>query len=240
MSEEEEKPKPLKALTKKQKVFVIEYLRCFNAARSARLAGYSARTAYASGPALLKLPHIKAAIDEALAERQMGADEVKILLTDMARGDIGAFLDVSSVAWNIDLLQRDENGELLRDEKGRVVKRPETKLIKKMKQKVTTIQARNKDGEDREIIETEIELYDAQAALEKIGKYHGLFDTKIDLTSKGEKIVQTDKTDDQLRNSLTELAAILMANASGETLRTSAPDATGNDPGSEEEELADA
>jgi len=37
--------------------------------------------------------------------------------------------------------------------------------------------------------QSSIELYDAQAALEKIGKAHGLFVNKVDLTSKGEQIL---------------------------------------------------
>lgn len=97
----------------------------------------------------------------------------------MARSDVGVFMDVSTVGWNIDLLQRDNKGELVYNASGDVVKKPETKLIKKLKQKVTTFIGKKDDSEDREIVETEIELYDAQAALEKIGRHLDLFPNKI-------------------------------------------------------------
>lgn len=41
-------------LTERQKLFLIAYLRCFNATESAKLAGYSERTAYSQGKRLLK------------------------------------------------------------------------------------------------------------------------------------------------------------------------------------------
>jgi len=174
-------------LTNKQRIFIDEYLRSFNATRAAIAAGYSPKTARSTGSENMTKPDIKAEIDAGLAEMQMTADEVKIRLADMARADIGSFLDVSTTGWNIDLLQRDEAGELIRDEHGKVIKRPDTKLIKKIKQKVTTIIGK-KDQDDKEIIETEIELYDAQAALEKIGRHHKLFTDSIDVTSGGEKL----------------------------------------------------
>jgi hypothetical protein len=116
-------------------------------------------------------------------------------LADEARGDIGVFMDVSTVGWNIDLLQRDSNGELVHDAAGNVIRKPETKLIKKLKQKVTTIIGKSEDGEDREIIETEIELYDAQAAKVHLGKHLKLFTDQVDITSGGRRIV-VDMLDD--------------------------------------------
>lgn len=38
-----------------------------------------------------------------------------------------------------------------------------------------------------------IEFYDAQAALVHIGKHHGLFTEKIDITSNGETLIRMDK-----------------------------------------------
>jgi len=61
-----------------------------------------------------------------------------------------------------------------------------THLIKKVKQKTTIIQT--KDGDDVETHWVEIELYDAQAAIVQLGKYHGLFVDRQDITSGGKVI----------------------------------------------------
>jgi phage terminase small subunit len=140
--------------------------------------------AQVNGSRALSNTIIRAAIDAKLKERAMGADEVLARLADEARGDIGVFMDVSTVGWNIDLLQRDEKGDLIHDARGNVIRKPETKLIKKLKQKVTTIIGKAENGEDREIVETEIELYDAQAAKVHIGKHLKLFTDQVDLNVK--------------------------------------------------------
>ena len=190
-------------LSKKHSAFIDEYLRTFNGTR-AYLRVYprsSVKSARAHAARLVADGNISKAIEERLLELHMGTDEVLKLLADMARSDVGAFMDVSTVGWNIDLLQRDDKGELIHDAGGNVVKKPETKLIKKLKQKVTTFIGKKEDSEDREIVETEIELYDAQAALEKIGRHLDLFPNKMDVTSKGEKltgIIQIIEHDDKI------------------------------------------
>ena len=192
-----EQPKPRK-LSKKHSAFLDEYLRTFNGTR-AYMAVYpkaSARSARANAAELLAKTSITEEYAKRLKELHMGADEVLRLLADEARGDIGVFMDVSTVGWNIDLLQRDSNGELIRDAAGNVIKKPETKLIKKLKQKVTTIIGKAENGEDREIVETEIELYDAQAAKVHIGKHLKLFTEQVDLHHDG---TVTTKADDAER-----------------------------------------
>lgn len=155
-------------LTNKQLVFVSEYLRDFNATQAAIRAGYSEKTARVIGPENLSKPAIAQAISDAIAERSMGADEVLLRLAQMARGDIGDFIDISSVGYSLDLLQAQERGL--------------THLIKKIKQKTTTFLAKSESGEDREVTETEIELYDAQAALALLGKHHKLFIDRTEVT----------------------------------------------------------
>lgn len=77
------------ALTNKQRVFVDEYLRCWNASEAARRAGYSERTAGAIGRENLQKPTIAAEINVRLAEKHMSADEALTILADIARGDLG-------------------------------------------------------------------------------------------------------------------------------------------------------
>jgi hypothetical protein len=74
------------------------------------------------------------------------------------------------------------------NETGELKANPKTKLIKKIRQKVTTYLAKNESGEDREVVETEIELYPADNALGLLAKYHGLLIDRTDITTQGEKI----------------------------------------------------
>ena len=154
-------------LSKKHQAFTSEYLKCWNSSEAARRSGYRGK-ANVVGPRLLADVCIKAEITKRLAEMHMGADEVLKLLADMARGDMGEFLDVSGMGFNLDL----------QDAKARGL----TKLIKKVKQKTTIFIAKKESEEDREVHELEIELYDAQAALEKVGRHLDIFPNKLDLT----------------------------------------------------------
>ena len=57
-------------MTHKQELFVVEYLECLNATKSALRAGYSPKTAYSIGQENLKKPEIKERIETAMAERK--------------------------------------------------------------------------------------------------------------------------------------------------------------------------
>jgi len=83
-----------KPLSYKQKIFVDEYLKCFNASEAARRAGYSERSAPFIGPENLKKPYIKAVIDARIAESQMSADEALKLLAEQVRATLGTFFKI--------------------------------------------------------------------------------------------------------------------------------------------------
>jgi len=61
------------SLTRKQQVFVQEYLQCWNASEAARRAGYSTKTAGSIGQRLLKEVEIAAAINRLTAEKTIKA-----------------------------------------------------------------------------------------------------------------------------------------------------------------------
>ena len=152
------KPKPL---THKQQLFVDEYLKCWNAAEAARRAGYPEKSAYNIGWQNVRKLEISEAIKARLDEVHVSADEALKLNADIARGDIAEVMDISSVGFNLDMQAAQEKGM--------------TRLIKKVKQKTTTYLAKSKSGEDREVTELEIELYPADAAIERAMRVHGLF-----------------------------------------------------------------
>ncbi|HUW14464.1 MAG TPA: terminase small subunit [Anaerolineae bacterium] len=75
------------ALTNKQRVFVEEYLRCWNGAEAARRAGYK-RPCVSAHENLRKL-YIQEVIEKRIREKAMSADEVLVHLADVARFDAG-------------------------------------------------------------------------------------------------------------------------------------------------------
>jgi len=173
------------ALTNKQDKFVTEYLKDYNATQAALRAGYSPKTAYSIGAENTKKPEII----EALRQKTMGSAEVLANLTDIAKGNITDLMDVTPSGFTLNLMSKDAEDNLSI--------KPQSKLIKKIKQKVTTILAKKESDEDREIIETEIELYSAYDALVTLGKYHKLFVDKseVDITTQGEKVNSLDGYD---------------------------------------------
>ena len=172
-------------MNKKQTVFVNEYLQCWNATEAAKRAGYSKRTAYSQGARLLKDAEILDVVQARLAEKQMSADEALTLLTDMARGDVAQLMDVSSVGFSLDMQKAKELGL--------------TKLIKKVKQRTIIHQGKSESDEDRETHDLEIELYDAQAALDKIlrvwGRYKDVGTKDNPLTLSWKDFVKIEKDD---------------------------------------------
>lgn len=72
------------SLTNKRRVFVEQYLQCWNASEAARRAGYAHRS---EGPRLLSNADIQVYINLRLADMQMSADEVLNRLADHARDD---------------------------------------------------------------------------------------------------------------------------------------------------------
>ena len=147
--------------TDKQRVFIENYLRCWNAAESARLAGYSQRNSDVVGPRLLVNVGIRAEIDKRLAEYGMGANEVLARLATMARGDVSVFLTIDG---DIDFTTEQAKAHSYLLKKARV------------KRGVT------KTGEPW--TETEIELHDPQSALVHIGRHLKLFTDKLEVDTK--------------------------------------------------------
>ena len=139
-------------LTVRRRVFVEEYLRCWNASEAARRAGYSERSAYAQGCRLLKNAEVLAYRDERLVELKAGTDEVITGLTEIGRGDMSDFVHVSEEGvLGFDLTGAKESGKF--------------RLVKSL--------AFGKDGE------VKLELYCRDAALVQLGKAHGLFRDEV-------------------------------------------------------------
>lgn len=148
------------ALTNKQEVFINEYLKCFNATKAAKAAGYSDKTAYSSGQRLLKQDEIAARVRERLSESAMDANEVLYHLAQIARGDMD---DIVDYLGNLDLMKARDLGK--------------TNLIKRVRQRSTK-------SENSDTTETETEAYDRLKALELIGKHLKLFTERQEVTGR--------------------------------------------------------
>lgn len=150
-------------LTNKQRRFVDEYLKDFNATQAAIRAGYSQKSAALIGCENIRKPNIEAEISRWLDERAMRSNEIVDRLTSHSKGDMGDFVDISGVSFSLNLRKAKELGL--------------THLIKKVKDRV--VMTSDKDGNETETHHIEIELYDAHAALVDLGKIRGLFIDRI-------------------------------------------------------------
>lgn len=161
--ESTEKVAKEKKLTEKEKVFIIEYLKCFNGAQAARNAGYSERSIYSIAYENLRKPEIRKEIDARLKEVRMSSDEVLARLSDFARGSHRPFVKIS------------DDGFISFD-----FSNPEAVDSLHLVKKVETKRSRRLNGKDESAEEWEdefvrVELNDPVRALELIGKYHKLF-----------------------------------------------------------------
>ena len=153
-------------MTKKQKLFVEEYLIDLNATQAAIRAGYSSETAGSIGNENLKKPEIRARIDKAMANRSkrtgVNADRVVQELAKIA------FVNAMDVI----------------DQKTATVKEgassDDTAAIQSVKVKTF--------GEDG--LEREIKMADKIKALELLGKHLGMFEDKVKLSGS----LETEKT----------------------------------------------
>lgn len=137
-------------LTNKQRVFVEEYFKCWNASEAARRAGYNGK-ANVVGSQLLAKISIAQEIQLRVNELSMSADEVLLRLADQARGIPEECFVAYDRVVGISFEKLKEHGLM--------------HLIKKI-------------SYDRYGNPT-VEFYDAQNALVQLGKHHALFTERM-------------------------------------------------------------
>lgn len=162
-------------MTKKQKLFVDEYLIDLNATQAAIRAGYSPDTAYSIGQENLKKPEIKARIDKAMAERSrrtgVNADRVIMELAKIAFVNAANVIDHKTATVKSDASPDD------------------TAAIQSVKVKTF--------GEDG--LEREIKMADKLKALELLGKHLGMFKDKLELSGMESEKSKLDDLIQQMR-----------------------------------------
>jgi phage terminase small subunit len=165
------------SLTVKQQSFLEHYLACWNASEAVRRMGYTGTRANRAGEDYLSKPDIQAAIKQRLTELQMSADEVLTRLTSHARSSMAPFI------------RRDTDGDLYGFDLS------ETQPLHLIKKASVTRRRQKDDKDDIITVETvTIELYDAQAALQLLGRHHKLFVDRTELTGKDGAPIEVTST----------------------------------------------
>lgn len=160
-------------MTKKQKLFIEEYLIDLNATQAAIRAGYSPDTAGSIGNENLNKPEIRAHIDRAMAERSkrtgVNADRVIMELAKIAFVNAADVIDPETATIRADATAED------------------TAAI--MSVKVKTF------GDNG--LEREIKMADKLKALDMLGRHLGIFNDKLELS--GGLTTEKTKLDDILQ-----------------------------------------
>jgi len=138
-------------LSRKQRAFIDEYVKCWNASEAARNAGYSAKTAGVIGYENLKKPQISEEIKQRIEQNTMSADEALVKLKEIANASVEDIMDI------------DDDGKLALNLK-KAKQRGKLHLIKSI---IPTSNG------------LKVELHDSLKALELIGKHHALFTDNV-------------------------------------------------------------
>lgn len=151
--------------TYKQRLFVEAYLgeANGNATEAAKRAGY--RCPAKIGHTLPAIPSIRSLIDRRVTSAAMPANELLARLSEIATGSLGEFMTI------------DEYGKESLDLK-KAKKAQKLGLLKKLKW--------GQHG-------PEIEIHDPLTAMEKLGRYHGLFKDKPDVKQEGAEELGPEK-----------------------------------------------
>lgn len=169
------KAKKSKGLTLKQQAFVDAY---FGNSMNATMAwielhpNVTYNSARAQSSLELTNLNVAAAIAKRLKEKAMGVDELIARYGDQARASLFPFIRITDEGFVFFDFSHPQAKEYMH-------------IIKKIMSK------RTRRIEDKEVWEDEwvqVELYDAQKAMEMIGKMQGLFVDRTDITSGGEKV----------------------------------------------------
>lgn len=147
----------------RRRKFVAEYLREPNATKSAKLAGYSSKTAYSIGQHLLKVPEIMAAVAKALKQYEITKDRI---LGEIARSAFANMQDYTRV---------DADGKPVLDLSS--ITRDQFAAVAEITEDTT---GGSGDGERRLVLRTKLRLHDKTKNLELLGKHLKLFIDKVE------------------------------------------------------------
>lgn len=189
-------------LTRKQQVFIDEYLQCFNASEAARRAGYTSK-ANVIGSQLLANPSISAEVQVRLAEIHMSADEALARETEIGRVGIGFFFKITD-EWMFNPLPEYEildEREIIDDTKEPPEKHVSYRVRHAVLDMDKVIDPRYahlvKKFTNSRKTGLSIELYDGQTVHNNVLKMAGKFTDRLDLSNSDGSLKPEKEIDDE-------------------------------------------
>ena len=159
-------------LSVKHRAFVEEYLQCWSAAGAYRRIYPTVKknSAWSNGSRLLRKAEVREEIEKRLKSKRMSANEVLARLSDQAKASLEPFIRVDKDGFaSFDFSSEEARMNL--------------SIIKKIKSKRSRRwEGKGEDAEEWEDEQVEVEVVDAQSALEKLGKHHKLFNDRMEVT----------------------------------------------------------
>lgn len=163
-------------LTKKQKMFVEEYLIDLNATQAAIRAGYSVSSARDIGCENLTKPNIKEVIDKKMAERSrrlgISADRVVAELAKIGFVNVSHCVDVKTGKVRDDASEEDLAA-------------------------IQSIKIREMDNDFGSSKEVEVKFCDKKGALELLGKHLGIFKDKLSVEGELPVVIKDDVPEEE-------------------------------------------
>jgi hypothetical protein len=166
-----------KNLADKQRLFIAHYIETLNATEAARLAGYKGDNAAlgVTGNRTLRNAKVRLEINRQLAKQCISAEELLARVTKHATGSMGDFVTLANgldgiASIELDLVKAYQAGKF--------------DLVKKLTE--TTFTTIAKDGETKVTKKLSVELYPADAAQDRLMRYHSLFNDRITVTYESE------------------------------------------------------
>jgi phage terminase small subunit len=174
----------LNELKGKERRLVVEYLRDLHQRNAAIRAGYSAHTADVQASQILRKLKVRAAINAGMALYAMPAPEVLYRLTEHAETSADDFLTIERVMRR-DILAVEKTNDA-GEKKVEFVDGPEYEVLEtrldlekaKDRGKLHLLKEYKVDKDGA----VSVKWHDSQTALIAIGKHHGLFVEKIDIS----------------------------------------------------------
>lgn len=190
-------------LPPQQRKFVDAYLKAnkSNATKAALEAGYSAKTAYSQGSRLLKNVEIQAAISEVVGDLVMDRDEVLLRWGQLARLDVSPYIKFVPLIHRAAPPKKKAKAEP-EEEAEEEARPPEADPLADVP-KVPALDLEAMVGAGygwavKNIVVTRhgvnVELHDPFAALDRLGKYHGLVAEKHEHSGPGGGPIPVDLT----------------------------------------------
>jgi phage terminase small subunit len=172
-------------LTAKQKRLCEEYIIDLNGTQAAIRAGYSSRTANEQAARLLAKASAQEYIQKLKQDRsartEITADRVLQELAAVAFAKIDDFIRVEQVTATVDLGEDQEGNPITDTRTYKAVEIFETDKVDQAKMPAIASIKQGRDG-------IELKTHDKIKSLELLGRHLGMWNDKMDVTSKGESL----------------------------------------------------